>query len=120
MAALAATLPSADLALLDAATDSALLWALVRHRLRSGEPAPSALARVVTAVAARTPGRLTVLMLDGRQIVGSVLGEPMVVRELDGGIAVASEPWDDDPAGRALPDITVLTVTTGGLATTPL
>jgi glutamine amidotransferase len=120
VADLAAALPPAELVRLDAASDSALLWALIRHRLRQGESAPSALVRVVTAVAARVPSRLTVVMLDGQQIVGCVLGEPMVVRALDGGISVASEPWDDDPAWRRLPDAIALTATPGGLATTPL
>ncbi len=120
VADLAGALPAADLARLDAASDSALLWALVRHRLRHGEPAATALARVVSAVAERAPARLTVLMVDGQRIVGCVLGEPMVARELDGGVTVASEPWDDDPDWRPLPDSSLLTAAPGGVITTTL
>jgi len=38
VADLARGLPIEDLVTLDAPTDSALLWALVRHRLRGGAP----------------------------------------------------------------------------------
>src|SRR5689334_8265225 len=48
---LAATLPVADLITLHAPTDSALLWALVRHRLRAGGDPAAALADTVRAVA---------------------------------------------------------------------
>lgn len=120
VADLAESLDAADLARLDAATDSALLWALVRAQLRRGVPAAAALAEVVPAVAARAPGRLTVLLTDGQQIFGCVLGEPMVARELDGGVAVASEPWDDDPGWRELPDGSLLTAAPGHVTTDAL
>src|SRR4051794_2853765 len=47
VADLAAKLPVRDLLTMDAPTDSALLWALVRDRLRAGAPLPEALAEVV-------------------------------------------------------------------------
>jgi len=56
VAPLAAALPVTDLLTLDAPTDSALLWALVRHRLRAGLPPEAALAGVVAEVAAAAPG----------------------------------------------------------------
>ena len=58
---------------LDAPTDAALLWALVRHRLRSGHSAarrrwPS----VVIDVASAAPGsRLNLLLTDGQLVVGT-------------------------------------------------
>lgn len=121
VAGLAAALPAADLARIGAATDSALLWALVRDRLRGGEPAEEALAAVIPAVATSAPGsRLTVVMTDGERIAGCVLGEPMVTRELGAGIVVASEPWDDDQGWQRLPDATVVTTGSGALTTSPL
>ncbi len=56
VAALAAALPVTDLLTLDAPTDAALLWALVRHRLRAGKDPADALAGVVADVARRRPG----------------------------------------------------------------
>lgn len=120
VADLAGQLPAAELARLDAASDSALLWALVRDRLRRGEPATTALGDVVTAIAKRADSRLTVLMTDGQRIVGSVLGEPMVTRELHGAVVVASEPWDDDPGWRPLADGSLLTAAPGAVVSTTL
>ena len=48
MADLAESLPAIELLTLEAATDSALLWALVRARLRAGEDPVDAVAAVVT------------------------------------------------------------------------
>ena len=57
MAGLAAELPVTDLLTLDAPTDSALLWALVRHRLRAGDDPAAALAEVSCAPSPpRPPG----------------------------------------------------------------
>lgn len=50
MAGLAAALPVTDLLTLDAPTDSALLWALLRHRLRAGEPPAPAMAALVLSL----------------------------------------------------------------------
>ena len=71
---LASTLPVEDLITLDAPTDAALLWALVRHRLRAGACAADAVASVVTEVAAAAPqSRLNLLLTDGQTVVGTDL-----------------------------------------------
>jgi len=111
VADLASGLPVEDLARLDAATDSALLWALIRHRLRQGEPPAKALAAVVTAVAERAESRLSVLIVDGDQIIAAALGEVMVTRRLAAGVVVASEAWDDEDVWQLVPDATVMTLT---------
>src|SRR5690349_20121107 len=55
VADLAAGLPVVDLLTLDAPTDAALLWALVRHRLRAGEDPARVLSGTVLAVEAAAP-----------------------------------------------------------------
>lgn len=105
----AAGLPVRDLITLDAPTDSALLWALVRARLRTGETLADALSSVVTLVAAAAPGsRLNLLLTDGRSIAATVHGHALSVRSLGSGVIVASEPIDDDPGWRPVPDHSLL------------
>ena len=55
VAALAAALPVTDLLTLDAPTDSALLWALVRHRLRAGDDPAAAWSTSCAPSTARRP-----------------------------------------------------------------
>ncbi|TDB73532.1 ergothioneine biosynthesis protein EgtC [Micromonospora sp. KC721] len=102
---LAAALPVRDLLTLDAPTDSALLWALLRHRLRAGADPAEAVAATVTEVAEHAPGsRLNVLLSDGRTVVGTAIGHALSVRATSGAVVLASEPYDDDPAWRPVPD----------------
>ncbi|MFC3502268.1 ergothioneine biosynthesis protein EgtC [Micromonospora krabiensis] len=118
---LAADLPVRDLLTLDAATDSALLWALVRHRLRAGEDPAEAVADTVRAVAAAAPGsRLNVLLTDGHTAVASVLGHALSVRQGPDAVLVASEPHDDDPDWRAVPDAHLVTATADRVRVRPL
>jgi gamma-glutamyl hercynylcysteine S-oxide hydrolase len=105
VAKLAAVLPVTDLLTLDAPTDSALLWALVRHRLRAGEPPAHALAGVVTDVLAAAPeSRLNLLITDGGRIYATTVGHALSLHHTPGRLIVASEPFDDDPAWLPLPD----------------
>jgi glutamine amidotransferase len=118
MAKLAGTLPVTDLLTLDAPTDSALLWALVRSRLPHGpvEAVESTIAEVERAA----PGsRLNLLLTDGATIVATTAGHALSVRD-DNGTTVASEPLDDDPAWRAVDDRTLLVAGPSGLTLTPL
>jgi glutamine amidotransferase len=109
VAGVAAGLPVRDLITLDAPTDAALLWALVRARLRTGAPLGDALADVVTLVAAAAPGsRLNLLLTDGRTIAATVYGHALSVLERPGSVLVASEPIDDDPGWRPVPDRSLL------------
>ncbi|MBO4210367.1 ergothioneine biosynthesis protein EgtC [Micromonospora echinofusca] len=118
---LAGALPVRDLLTLDAPTDAALLWALVRHRLRAGEPPADAVAATVRAVAAAAPGsRLNLLLTDGRTVVGTAAGHALSVRAAPGSVLVASEPLDDDPAWRAVPDGHLLVATTTYVHTDPI
>ncbi|MDQ7909304.1 ergothioneine biosynthesis protein EgtC [Phytohabitans sp. ZYX-F-186] len=105
VAKLAERLPVTDLLTLDAPTDAALLWALVRHRLRGGADPASALAATVSEVDAAAPGsRLNLLLTDGRRVYATTAGHSLSVRLAAGAVTVASEPYDDDPAWRPVPD----------------
>ena len=105
VAGLAGRLPTRDLLTLDAPTDSALLWALVRDRLRAGAGPREAIAATVTEVANAAPGsRLNLLLTDGSTIVASTFGHTLATKKSDGSVLVSSEPLDDDPGWQPVPD----------------
>ena len=80
-AGLAATLPAGSLLGLEARVDSALLWALVRHRLELGLGACEALADTVAALrAAGLTGRFNFLLTDGRMIAATAAGDTLFYR----------------------------------------
>jgi gamma-glutamyl hercynylcysteine S-oxide hydrolase len=109
VAEVAAGLPVRDLITLDAPTDSALLWALVRARLRTGASLADALSSVVSLVAAAAPGsRLNLLLTDGRSIAATVHGHALSVLSTADSVLVASEPLDDDPGWRPVPERSLL------------
>ncbi|MBY8874731.1 ergothioneine biosynthesis protein EgtC [Micromonospora sp. PLK6-60] len=115
VAALAAGLPVRDLLTLDAPTDSALLWALVRHRLRAGASPAEAVADTVAAVGAAAPGsRLNLLLTDGDTVVASVAGHALSVRAGADAVLVASEPLDDEPGWQAVPEGRLVVATAAG------
>jgi glutamine amidotransferase len=104
VAELAKQLPVEELLTMDAPTDAALLWALLRNRLASGAAPAETVASLVTEVEATAPGsRLNLLLTDGTVIVGTCWTHSLWVRRGDG-VVVASEPYDDDPAWREVPD----------------
>src|SRR5580704_16383513 len=103
--ALAATLPIVALLELEARVDSALMWALVLHRLRQGLAPAEALAD--TAGALRTEGvtgRFNFLLTDGRVIAATV----------------ASEPGDDQADWIEIPRGSVVTATAEQVSVTRL
>jgi glutamine amidotransferase len=109
VAPVATELPVRDLITLDAPTDSALLWALVRSRLRTGVSLGDALSSVVALVAAAAPGsRLNLLLTDGRSIAAVAYGHALSYLPSPNGVLVASEPLDDDPGWVAVPDRSLL------------
>ncbi|MEU3225595.1 ergothioneine biosynthesis protein EgtC [Streptomyces sp. NPDC006976] len=122
VAALAATLPPAELLRLTARSDSALVWALVRHRIAAGEALPQAVADTVLEVAEAAPGsRLNLLLTDGRTIVATAWGDTLWhLSEPGRHTVVASEPYDDDPRWCEVPDRTLLTATSADVLLTPL
>jgi glutamine amidotransferase len=121
VAKLAGTLPPTDLLTMDAPTDAALLWVLVRDRLRAGAPLSAALAGVVAEVLRAAPGsRLNLLLTDGTALAATAVGHSLSYLSEPSQVTVASEPLDDRPAWRPVPDGTLLTATATDLALTPL
>ncbi|HET9255159.1 MAG TPA: ergothioneine biosynthesis protein EgtC [Pseudonocardiaceae bacterium] len=121
MAALASQLPVTDLLTLDAPTDSALLWALVRHRLVAGEPLGGALAAVTSQVLAAAPdSRLNLLLTDGTAIAATAVHHSLSVRAADGGVLVCSEPTDSAAGWKAVPDHHLLTATPSTVDVSPI
>lgn len=121
VAPLAEKLPVADLLALPAPVDAALLWAVLRHRLREGGGPVAAVAGLVSEVAAAAPGsRLNLLLADRHQIVATTAGHSLSVRCNGGSVLVSSEPLDDDPAWRSLPDGVLMVATRTGVELAPL
>jgi len=121
VAKLAERLPTTDLLTLEAPTDAALLWALVRDRLRAGVAMAEAVAATVAEVAAVAPGsRLNLLLTDGSTAVASTLGHSLSVRGDGSSVLISSEALDDDRGWRPVPDRTLLTATRQGIDFTPL
>ncbi len=83
----------------ESTVDSALFAALVFDR------GPDALGDVVREVAARDPdARLNLLTADGSRLLATTWGDTLSVLVTPEGTALASEPWDDDPAWSDVPD----------------
>jgi glutamine amidotransferase len=121
VAPLAARLPVRDLLTLDAPTDAALLWALVRHRLRAGTGPTEAVAGTVAEVLAAAPAsRLNLLLCDGATLVASTVGHALSVRHRVGAVLLSSEPLDDDPAWRPVPDGRLVVATPATVEISPL
>ncbi|WP_328535534.1 ergothioneine biosynthesis protein EgtC [Streptomyces sp. NBC_00344] len=121
-AGLAASLPAVELLAMEARCDSALVWALVLHRLREGDEMGQALADTVTDLAATASGsRLNLLLTDGASIAATVWGDTLWYLEEPGRrTVVASEPYDDDPRWHRVPDRTLLVATRDDVLLTPL
>ena len=120
-AGLAGTLPAGSLLGLEARVDSALLWALVRHRLELGLEAADALADTVAALrAAGAGGRFNFLLTDGRTIAATAAGDTLCYRASNDAVVVASEPGDDGPGWAEVPDGSVLTATLQQVSVAPL
>jgi glutamine amidotransferase len=83
----------------ESTVDSALLAALIFDR------GMDSLGDTVTEVAARDPGaRLNILAANGSQMVATTWGDTLSVLCTDDGVALASEPYDDDPRWEEIPD----------------
>jgi gamma-glutamyl hercynylcysteine S-oxide hydrolase len=120
VAPLAATLPPERLLQLDAATDSALLWALVSDRLERGAGLGPALADSLEQLDGTCKGRFNFLLTDGHEIAATACGNSLTWRAVDGGVVVASEPYDDAPGWQPVPDRSLLVATSAGATVTAL
>jgi glutamine amidotransferase len=121
MATLATCLPVTALITLDAPTDSALLWALIRHRLVAGDSLDRALRVVTVQVLAAAPGsRLNLLVTDGTTLAATAVHHALAVRAAGGGVLVCSEPTDQSPGWELVPDRHLLTATPSTVDVVPI
>lgn len=122
LAPLVTTLPPEDVLSLEARSDSAFVWALVLARLRAGDEEGQALADTVLEVAAAAPGsRLNLVLVQGDTITATAWGDTLwYLARPGGGTVVASEPYDDDPHWREVPDRTLLAASRTDVLLTPL
>lgn len=123
MVPLAERLPVRDLLTLDAPTDAALLWALVRDRLRGGAELPKALLDTVGQVANAAPAsRLNLLATDGRAAVATTYGHSLWLRREAAAVLLSSEPLDDAAGWREVPEghLVVASVTDADVIPLPM
>lgn len=120
---LAESLPVADLLTLAAPTDSAVVWALLRHRLRTGADPAAALAELTRELADAAPGsRLNFMLTDGESLYATAWWHSLSVLrdERAGSVALASEPYDADPGWEPVPDAHLVVATRTGCQTHPI
>ncbi|MGI5155265.1 ergothioneine biosynthesis protein EgtC [Microbispora sp. CA-102843] len=100
--------------------DSAWLASAVFARLRAGLPLADALADVVSAAAEGDPeARLNLLVTGGSHLAAVAWGDTLFTH-LEEGVLVASEPLDDRPGWRAVPDRSLLLASPDGVSVTPI
>ncbi len=119
-AALAAGLPPGDLVAVAARCDSAVIWAVVLHRLRAGSSLERALDQTIGELAERRlGGRFNFLLTDGESIAATAAGDTLCYRSGPAGVVVASEPADDEPGWVDVPDQSVVTARPGSVIVRP-
>lgn len=100
--------------------DSAWLAAAVFTRLRDGLPLADVLPAVVGAAAEGDPeARLNLLVTGGSHLAAVAWGDTLFTH-LQEGVLVASEPLDDRPGWRAVPDRSLLLASPDGVSVTPI
>ncbi|WP_375477685.1 ergothioneine biosynthesis protein EgtC [uncultured Jatrophihabitans sp.] len=110
-----AALPDSAAAAAESVCDSAVLAA---HVFATG---PERVVETLSAVAARDPEAfLSVLLTDGATIRGVTWGDELSYLVEPDGVAVASEPWDDDPRWALVPDRHLVEVSAEGVRVTDL
>jgi gamma-glutamyl hercynylcysteine S-oxide hydrolase len=91
---------------------------LAAHLFESG---PEKVGDFVSALGARDPAaRLNLLLTDGERILATAWNDTLSVLRTDDGVAVASEPYDDDPRWSDVPDHHLVEVTANAVTVTDL
>ena len=99
----------------ESTVDSAILAAHVFSR------GMDVLGDTVAEVGALDPGaRLNILAGNGSGLLATTWGDTLFVLERADGVVLASEPYDDDPTWRDIPDRHLVEVSGAGVTLTPL
>ena len=105
LAKLAAQLEVTDLMTLDAPSDSAVLWALLRQRLGTGGDPVQAVCSLLRDVLAASPAaRMNLLLTDGSTMVATSWSHALSVNHRAGSVTLASEPFGDTADWEPVPD----------------
>lgn len=122
VAPLSDSLSATELMAIEAPTDSAFLWALVRHLLHTGHSGAEALQSVAVDVLALAPSsRLNLLLSDGQEMSASVAGHSLWVREAGDSITLSSEPLDPaDPSWKPIAEGHLVEASADHLSIRPL
>jgi glutamine amidotransferase len=105
---------------IEGSADTGAVFALVLDRLDAGASPGGALASTVATIEALEGGRLNLLLTDGRSLAATACGNSLFTRAEPGAVVVASEPLDDHPAWREVPDRTLVEGDASGLGRTTL
>ena len=109
---------------IEGSSDSEVIFALVLDALDGGAAAERALAEVISRTTQRAESFLNLLLHDGQTIVATTWGNSLsVLRDTGlatGGVLVASEPLDEDPAWVDVPDHSVVRASCTELEISPL
>jgi glutamine amidotransferase len=91
---------------------------LAAHLFESG---PDQVGEFVEKLGVRDPSaRLNLLLTDGHRILATAWNDTLSVLRTEEGVAVASEPYDDDPRWDDVPDHHLVEVTTDAVTITDL
>jgi glutamine amidotransferase len=105
---------------IEGASDSEVLFALALDRLDAGSLPGPALAQVVATAIHVAPARLNLVLTDGHRLAATACGESLFVWEGDDAVLVASEPHDDGPGWRPVPDGSLVVADHSGARVEPL
>lgn len=105
---------------LEGTSDSEVVFALLLDQLDAGAGLGLALSTAVSDIVGITTARLNLVVTDGRQMGATAYGNSLFLREGDGAVVLASEPYDDDERWREVPDTSVVLATGDGATVAPL
>lgn len=122
VASLAAELPVTELMDLEAPTDSALVWALLRHQLRQGIELGKAVGSLTSELGATAPGsRLNLMASDGETVAATTWQHSLWVFHSGGRVLVSSEPTDpEDTRWHPVPEAHLVLATRDDVHISPL
>lgn len=121
MAQLGREIDPVDALTLEAPTDSALLWALLRGRLRTtGRPAEAVRGLILDVEAAAPGSRLNLLLGDGSRFIASTWDHSLWWRRQGGELWLASEPIDKREGWTEVPDRHLVVADADGVNVEPI
>lgn len=121
VADVASRLDTVRLLSLEALTDSALLWELLRQRLGEGEPPEVAVSKLTAEINAVAPeSRLNLLLTDGTRLIATTWTHSLWAHRDEHGVLLSSEPFGTSDGWCEIPDGHLVHGDRWHLTTTPL